>query len=441
MATQNGSAGQDMFVFFSRMLGVGIVDADRQPLGVLWDVLIEPFGKYAKAKALVVASGRWQKKFATIGWADVEGLAPGQGQVKARRAAVSFSATPEHKAELSLRQDILDQQVVDTNHQNVIRVNDIHLLFAEKDLVVAHVDIGLRGIFRRLGYEPWVDALVRLIRPNAAYLNKPHFISWKHIQPLSINPVSMTIKVDVSQKELRDIPAPDLSEIMLDLAPRHRLALFKTLDLAARTQLFMMLEFKEQKSLLEDLDEREAVDILNHLPTDEGVDFLGALPRPVAEKIMALMETKSANRLSSLLGYASESAGGLMTTEFIWVLETATIEEALRIVKERTLKAEAIQSIFIVDGQKRLVGSTSLRRLIIAEPGDNVMKAALKKTVSIRTEDDVKKIAFLMDKYKYVALPVVNTESVLVGIITIDDIFNRLVTIAWRRARRRKDIR
>jgi magnesium transporter len=216
--------------------------------------------------------------------------------------------------------------------------------------------------------------------------------------------------------------------------------LFKSLDLAAKAQLFRALEFKEQKSLLEDLNEQEAVEVLNHLPADEAVDFLGALPNTSVRKLLGQMESKNAKMLSGLLGYASESAGGLMTTEFIAVPVAATIAETLTIIKEKTPKAETIQSIYIVDGENHLVGVTYLRRLIIANPADNVTKAAVKKTVSIRPEDDVKKIAMLMDKYSYAVLPVVDAANVLVGIITIDDIFSRLVTIAFRRARKKKEI-
>ena len=144
--------------------------------------------------------------------------------------------------------------------------------------------------------------------------------------------------------------------------------------------------------------------------------------------------------LSTLLGYSGESAAGLMTTEYIAVPQEASIEEALTIIKEKTPKAETIQSIFIVDSENHLVGSTMLRRLIIGNLQDNVLKASTKKTVRIQMEDEVKKIALLMDRYKFSALPVVDSANILLGIITIDDIFSRLVSIAWRRKRKTKQI-
>ncbi len=429
-----------MFIFFSELEGVNIIDKDNNTVGIFYDMIIEPIGKYARSKILIVGTGSWQKSYASVEWSHVSEVTQDGIRLDLACSGLSFLPVLDHKSELSLRQDILDQQVVDTNNQNVIRVNDIHMLLADRDLVVAHVDIGLKGIVRRLGFESFIDTVVKLFNKNSDYLYKPRLISWKHIQPLSINPVSMTVKVDVSSKQLLDIPAADLSEIMLELSPKHRLALFKTLDIVTKSQIFSLLDIKEQKSLLEDLGQKESVEILNHLPTDEAVDFLGELPQATVHNVLGLMESKNAKMLSTLLGYSGESAGGLMTTEYIAVHEASTIEETLRIIKEKTLKAETIQNIYIVDQENHLKGSTVLRRLIIADPLDNVMKAALKKTVSIHVDDEVKKIALLMDKYKIYTLPVVDALGVLAGIITIDDIFSRLVTIAWRRARKKKQL-
>ncbi len=436
----NDQSTDSMFIFFSGIHGIKILDKNNRPLGGLYDILIEPMGKYARSKTLVIERGCFVKTYAAVPWSAISEFSNRSIKLGLGSQEVSFSRLLNHRSALSMRQDILDQQVVDTNNQNVIRVNDIHLLLADQDLVVAHVDIGLRGIVRRLGFEKVVDSLVRFFNKDSHYLHKPRLISWKHIQPLSINPVSMTIKVDVSQKQLLEIPAADLGEIMLDLAPKHRIALFKTLDLATKSRLFTALDFKEQKSLLEDLEEHEAVEILNHLPTDEAVDFLSELPQATVHKLLGLMESKNAMMLSTLLGYAAESAGGLMTTEYIAVPEDTTIEETLKVIKEKTPKAETIQHIYIVDRENHLLGSTVLRRLIIADPTDNVMKAALKKTVSIHVADEVKKIALLMDKYKIYALPVVDASNILVGIITIDDIFSRLVSVAWRKARKKKQL-
>lgn len=429
-----------MFLFFSEIQEAKILDSDGLFLGRLYDILIEPIGKYAKAKTLIIKKKGFALSWALVPWGVVAQVSKGCIRLNKKAPEVAFTSSLNHKADLSIRRDILDQQVVDMNNQNVIRVNDIHLLMAEEDLVVAHVDIGLRGIVRRLGFEKFVDTSVRFFDKNSRYLQKLWLISWKHIQPLSINPVSMTIKVDVSQKQLNEIPAADLSEIMLDLSQKHRVALFKLLDITTKSKLLCTLGFKEQKSLLEEVGEREAVEILNQLPTDEAVDLLSELPKSQVHNMLGLMESKNAKMLSTLLGYSGESAAGLMTTEYVTVPETASIEQALVLIKEKTPKAETIQTIFIVDQENHLMGSTVLRRLMIADLKDGVKKAAFKKTVSIHMEDEVKKIAFLMDKYKIYVLPVVDSLNVLVGIITIDDIFSRLVSIAWRRSNKKKHL-
>lgn len=429
-----------VFVFFSQIYGLKVLDKNGHKAGILHDIVVEPMGKYARSKTLIVERNGWRKRWAIVDWHLISEVTALYIRLNVDAVSLVFLESVNVKTDLSLRQDILDQQVVDTNNQNVIRVNDIHFLQADQELVLAHVDIGLRGIVRRLGFEKTVDRCVNFFNKNAPYLHRPRLIPWHYIQPLSINPVSRTIKVDVSQKELTKIPPEELSEIMLELAPQYRVALFKTLDIVAKTQLLMTLDFKSQQSLLEDLLEKDAVEILNHLPADEAVDLLAGLPKNKTNKILGLMESKNAKMLSTLLGYSGESAGGLMTTEYIAVPQTATIEQALNIIKEKTPKAETIQNIYIIDQSGKLAGTTFLRRLIIANAGDPVMAAALKKTVAIHIEDEVKKIALLMDKYNIAALPVVDETNVLVGIITIDDIFSRLVSIAWRKNKKKSQI-
>ena len=142
--------------------------------------------------------------------------------LKIDRTKITFREKHNNKEELTLRRDILDQQVVDTYNHKVIRINDIHMLPVDNALMMAHVDISVRGLFRRLGYEKFVDFFLRLVNPNAAYLRAENLIAWKYIQPLSINPVSMTIKVDIPQKKFSTIPAADFGEIFQDLSIKHQ---------------------------------------------------------------------------------------------------------------------------------------------------------------------------------------------------------------------------
>jgi Mg/Co/Ni transporter MgtE len=302
--------------------------------------------------------------------------------------------------------------------------------------MVAHVDISLRGLVRRLGFERIADFLVAIVRKDADYLETEHLISWKHIQPLSVNPVSMTIKINLPQRQFSNMPAADLADIFLDLTMQHQIVLFKSFDLFTRARVFRSIDFKTQKSLVEELQPKEAAEILSSLPADEATDFLERLTPEIADRFLNLMESRQAKKLSQLLGYSSDSAGGLMTTEYIAFAKDITVEAALKQIKERVFKVEPAQFVYIVDESNRLIGSTNFRRLMLASPQEAIQNTAFPKTYCVHLSSSVKEVAYLMDKYKYYVIPVVDENNYLQGIITIDDILSQLISLAWRRVKK-----
>ncbi len=429
---------ESMFVYFSRLMEGSVFDKDGIEVGKLYDIIVKPTEVYPQSSGLIIRKGFPNRKYALIDWADIAKIEDGEIELKTDKLKLVFREKHNNKEELTLRRDILDQQVVDTYNHKVIRVNDIHLLVVDHSLMVAHVDISTRGLVRRLGFEKVIDLFVRILNKNSAYLKTEHLISWKHIQPLSINPVSMTIKVDFSRKQLNSIPAADLGEIFLDLNMQHQSALFKSLDLNSKARIFVNIDFKAQKSLIEDMDIKEAIDILNSIPSDEATDFLEKLPRQTTERFLILMESKQSKKLSQLLGYSSDSAGGLMTAEYMAFGRDTAIEAVLSQIKERSFKVEPAQFVYIVDEGNHLIGTTNFRRLILANPKDPIQNVAFPKTYSVHLNSSVKEVAYLMEKYKYYAIPVVDENNVLQGIITVDDILSQVISIAWRRFKKIK---
>ncbi len=200
----------------------------------------------------------------------------------------------------------------------------------------------------------------------------------------------------------------------------------------------MNIDFKTQRSLIDELDVKEVVEILNNIPSDEATDFLEKLPKDSIEQFLNLMESKQCKKLSQLLGYSNDSAGGLMSTEYISFPKDTTGESVLKQIKERHYKVEPPQFVYILDENNRLVGSVNFRRLLLANPQDPIQNAAFPKTYFVHLNSSVKEVAYLMDKYKYYAIPVVDENNVMQGIITVDDILSQVISIAWRRLKKIK---
>ena len=433
---------KQMFIYFSQLIDKPVFDKNGERAGKLYDIIVQPSEVYPQSSHLIIRKSFPNRKYAVIKWTDIQEIDNKDIRIRLDKSEIPFEEIHNNKEELTLRRDILDQQVVDVYNHKVIRVNDIHLLFVDHCLMVAHVDISTRGLIRRLRFEKPVDFLVKLFNRNAKYFKQEHLISWKHIQPLSINPVSMTIKIDVAQKNLRNIPAADLGEIFLDLNAKDQMALFKSLDITTKARIFIHIDFKTQKSLIEELTSNEVVEIMNSIPSDEATDFLEKLPADTTHQILSLMENKQSKKLSQLLGYSSDSAGGLMTAEYLAFAKDTTVEAVLKQIKERTFKVEPAQFIYIVDENNQLIGSTNFRHLILANPQDPIQNAAFpRKTYSVHLDSSVKEVAYLMEKYKYYSIPVIDENNILQGIITVDDILSQVIAIAWRRLKKIKPVK
>jgi magnesium transporter len=424
-----------MFLNFSSLLGKDVLDCDRKFIGKLWDISAKTSEVYPKSDELIISKGFIKRYYASVPFSNVLEI-DGEVILNIKSDEVKFHASAK-EYEFLLRRDILDQQVVDTYNHKVIRVNDIHLLRIDHELMVAHVDIGLRGLVRRLGWEKAIDLTLKFINPKANYLKKDDIVSWKYIQPVAINSSGMTMKLSVSQKQLLSIPAADLGEIMQDLNFNQRMALFRALDIKTKARIFENLEFNDQKAILEELDKKEAALVVTHMSSDEATDLLGKLPRNTVENILTLMGSERAKKLSTLLGYSSDSAGGLMTTEYVSMPVTLSVEAAIEYIKNQTRDVETVPYIYIVDETHHLKGVTSIRKLLFAGPKDTVSNTVFPTTIFVHLNDSVKEVAHLMDKYKVSALPVVDENKVIHGIITMDDILSQIISIAWRKRPRK----
>ncbi|MBI4052244.1 MAG: CBS domain-containing protein [Elusimicrobia bacterium] len=420
------------FVFFADLVGTRVLDSEGQGVGKIHDITFSLLETYPKSTTLILKSGFLRSHYAEIPWHQIKKIYP-QIQLKLPAQEIIFDH-PSGNHDLRLRRDILDKQVVDTNNHKVIRVNDVHLLEVDNELRVAHVDVGLRGLVRRLGWQTVVDFFIAGVLPRTTYF-KERFISWKYIQPLSLNHKSGTLKLTVPERQLAQIPSAGFREVMLDMDIYQRTALFKSLNPDLRAQVFKDFDTDTQQKLLGNLDLSEAAFVLSRTPADQATDILERLPSPVSEKLLSLMETSHARKLSTLLGYTSDSAGGIMTTEMITLPGSAKVRDVVQVFKQAPESLEATTFIFLTENGNHLTAMVPTRKLLLAKPDDPLSQYALAKTTYVKVKDSLREVAFQMEFHKLPVIPVVNNgkEKILQGIITVDDILKHLIPIAWKR--------
>ncbi len=425
-----------LFVFFSEILNRPVLDAQGRTVGRLHDIIMRIGDEvHPRATKLVIRRGGIGRVYAHLDWSRVErieddiGISAGQEELEFVRAAP--------RLEFSLCRDVLDQQVVDTDNQKVVRVNDIHLLKVDNQLYLAHVDVGLRALVRRLEWDGFIDAVLRFYVPDSPYLRSEEFIPWKNTQVLTLGRSRNVLRLDVSRQKLSQIPPTKLAEIMEDLDVFEKYSLFKAFDFELQKKVFADLSTAEQEEVLDRMTLKEASHLLENIPSDEAADLLLRLPKEKTRQLMKSMETKTSKRLRKLLGFSQDSAGGLMATEYLSLPKDALVADAIQLIKEHVNFPGNVYHVYIVDENDHLLGSTSIRRFIDADPRTPIVRTCFPKKIFVRTDDGMEEIALLLERYKFSSIPVLDEDDVLQGVVTIDDVMEELISLAWSKYKER----
>src|SRR5438105_14041646 len=326
---------------------------------------------------------------------------------------------------MPVAQEVLDRQIVDTDDAKVAGVNDLHLLRARGELRVAHVDVGFRGRVRRVGWQELVDGLVRRFRPASTYLTREKLVSWKHVQPLAAG--SPRVRLDVARSAVAEMHPADLAEILEDLDRRERAVLFRGLPLETAADALEEVEPELQRELLETLEPGKAADVLEEMQADDAADLLADLPREESAELLAEMEPSEAREVERLLTYDEDSAGGMMNPEFLRLSPELTAAQALEQVRAQAENIAHLHDAFVLGPEGKLTGVLSLRDIIVAKPESRVLGLMHDHPAPLRPDDPARKVAEQAAKYNLFSLPVEDEGGKLLGVVTVDDVLEKVL--------------
>ncbi|MDQ7792355.1 MAG: magnesium transporter [Clostridia bacterium] len=216
----------------------------------------------------------------------------------------------------------------------------------------------------------------------------------------------------------------DQAEVLRRLEPVYQLRVFKVIPTALAADIFQELEREEQLQLLVAIGADKAATILNEMSADDAADLLAELDHSQQRELLSLLQHEEADELRSLLAYPEQSAGGIMTTEFVSLAANNTVQEVFEQLRRVSRKAETIYYLYVVDEHERLVGVLSIRDLIMAEPDTRVVTIMIRDLVAAKVNDDQEDVARMIEQYDLLAIPVVDQARTLVGIVTVDDIID-----------------
>jgi len=406
----------------SELLGATVYDPSGAA-GRVREVTLTPQEDRSRVSSLIVKTKSGNRILA------LESVSAINGGVRTATSAAQWPVSNGTEGLFLLERDLLDQQVIDVNGRKVVRVNDVDLEFdSQKDanrslsiLRVHSVDVGARGAMRRL---------LRGVAPKNALqllLGKipPRSIPWNFVDVIETDP-ARRVKLKISHEGLAKLHPADIADIVEELAPDERQAVFQTLDEETAAEALEEVEPKVQKSIVESLDSERAAEIVEEMNPDAAADLLADLPEERTEQILIQMEPEAQQDVVELLEHQEETAAGRMTTEFLALPVSATVKNAVDSLREFEGGVEAVSTIYLVDSHGTLVGAVPLARIVLADATSPMLSLIQEPLVLAHEGVDDKEVAELFDKYNLQTLPVVNEHNKLTGIITSDDVISML---------------
>ncbi len=402
-------------VSLTALLGTPVTDAQGQLRGRLKDVAVATGPDGGKVAGLVL------KTRAGLMLVPAQDVMETPAGILELRTTDSLTPLKDEGTFLFLQQDLIDRQIIDIHGRKVVRVNDVDLEWMGHGAVhllrVAEVEVGLRGAFRRVfkGLLPResLEALSRRFRYRG--------IPWHFVDVIEVDP-ARRVKLRIEHERLAEMHPSDLAEILEDLAPAERDAVFDSLDEEVAAETLEEVDPKLQKSLLEKLDEERIADIVEEMDPGAAADLLAELSEEQSDAILEEMEPEEREEVEELLEFDERSAAGSMTTDFVSLGVDATVSDAVQALRAFDGDPESITEIYLLDDKKALRGVISLARLVMAQPGARLSVLTEARILSCPADLKQNELAEMFDKYNLHAVPVVDSHSRMVGVVHADHV-------------------
>jgi magnesium transporter len=406
-------------VSLSELLGSIVYDASGAASGRVREVALAPQEDRSRVALLIVKTRTGNRVLPLTAVSDID------GGVRASSAAAEWVSADGSEGLLLLSRDLLDQQVIDVHGRKVVRVNDVdfHQETSQNRpiLKVGGVDVGARGAVRRLlkGVIPAAALRALLVRIPC------RDIPWDFVDIVETDP-ARRVKLKISNERLGKLHPADIADIVEDLAPDEREAVFETLDEGVAAGALEELEPKVQRAVLESLDSDRAADIVEEMQPDAAADLLADLPDERTEEILVQMQPEERQEVADLLEFKENTAAGRMTTEFVALPVAATAHDAIEALRSFEGRMENMSTVYLTDSHGTLAGAVPLVKIVLAPASTPLLALAQEPLISCHEDAKERVFAELFDKYNLLTLPVVDEQSHLTGVITPDDVIAML---------------
>ncbi len=406
--------------YLSEILGRPVTDLDGKSVGKLKDVIVRPLAEFPHPLIEAVTITTKGGEIRNLPFSAVAALLTPVIPLKFREDEVPVFELKED--DVLLMRDVLDKQIIDTDGARVVRVNDVELIRVNGTIYLSNVDVSWLGIIRRLGMVGLAHFLTGRLKQKG--------ISWDDVELMRRD---QSMKLRVPAERLHELHPADLAEIVSDLNRLESGQLLDTLDVQHLADTLEEVEPEFQVELVEHMADERVADVLEEMEPDEAADLLADLPEGRKRDLLALMEKDDAEHVRKLLAYPEDSAGGIMTTEYASIPSNLTAADAIQVLRGMADEVETMFYVYVVDEETHLIGAFSLNNLIFASPGAKVKDFMSEHLITVNLTDDQETVAQTVAKYDLLAVPVVDEQNRLHGIVTADDALDKIIPTAWKK--------
>lgn len=399
-------------IYLSSVIGRSVINSKGDQIGILRDLIMIPGEVFPEVSHIVIKA---RKGIKTLPWSEVSlftHVVISTGSIK----SLNLIPYQPEEGDILVKRDLLDKQIVDVDGAKVVRVNDIKLGKLDQKLCIFSVDIGFRGLLRRLGYERFGDHFAQLLKRDI-----PHSeISWEYVQPLEAN--SSKLALNIARNQMNEMHPADLADIIENIPIQNIRTVLNFIDAETTGDTIYELEADMRNVVINQLNDEQVTDILEEMEPDEAADVLSDLPEDKAQELLDMMDQEDAEDIQELLEHEEDSAGGLMTPDYFRLSSQITVGQAMERLKECANEVETIFYGYIVDADDRLEGIVSLKQLLMNPPETHITDVMEENIKFVHIDAEPEDILETLAKYDLIAVPVLDSDERMAGIVTVDDV-------------------
>lgn len=338
------------------------------------------------------------------------------------RITKSYMQSELAENELYIKRNLLDKQVIDISGNKIVRANDviiheqINLSSHDYECYISGVDIGLVGLLRRLHIENSMTRIIHFFGFNLV----SHFLSWADIQPLDL--VRGSIRVRKEETKLQNMRPEDLADHLEQTNELNIKKFLRLLDKDFATEVISNLNINYQRDLFRTWNAEKAADIISKMDTDIAADILLSLSKRKQEEIIKLVEESKKASIQKLLSLTRTPISKRLSSEYFVAQPTSTPRDIIQKLRKSTLDYSALDYIYVVNQKKQLIGACNLHELLMQQEDTPVYKFMSQNLIEAHLKTPLEMVVYKIVKYKLHALPIVDSNKELIGIIPFDNI-------------------